>query len=493
MTKKDGFSYIEENEWYLQGTDYRMMFGFHCWVAFLKENGARSVIGCCLKNHQKAFFSKNFYQKALKPVIIRQLKNKRVIDQRYQRWELRLNKLKVIIRKLKKIDFEKGDYQMIKKLMVRLNEQNIALWSKSWLIEMTDAEGWGILKNIIKKQGYNVSENILKELAYPEKKSYLQEMELRLLRIAQRVKKEKINARKDILKMLKPIAQSYFFIKTGWGHVYTLNQQDFYKELKKIFKKDSRVIAKQIKELENYSQKVKRQKQKLIKKYKFNQVSKNLFYFFTQLAHWRDKRKKYAQIINNYSYYFAQRNAKEWRFPLELALESYGDEIKKLPQRLSKSRLKKFRQELEKRRESNAIYGVGKNGVKIITGVKARQLAKRMEKRFAKQHKEIKGNIGNCGCCRARVKIIKGDKEFFKFRAGNIIVAPMTRPEYILLMKKATGIITDEGGISCHAAIVSRELNIPCIVGTQVATQFLKDNDLVELNADKGIVKIIKR
>jgi len=492
MVEKDRFSYIEDNEWYLQGTDYRMMFGFHCWIAFLKENGAHSAIGCCLKNHQKAFFSKNFYQKALKPVISRQLKDKKTVDQFYQKWKLKLNKLKKILKKLEKIDFEKSDYQMIKKLMIRLNEQNIALWSKSWLIEMTDSEGWGLLKSIIKKQGFNISENILKELSHPEKKLYLQEMELKLLRIAQEVKKN-IKVKKDILKILKPITKSYFFIKTGWGHAYTLNQENFYQELLKLQKKDNQIIAKQIKELENYSQKVKKQKKKLIKKYKFNQASNNLFYFFTQLAYWRDQRKKYAQIINNYSYYFAQRNAKEWGLPLELALDLYINEIKKLPQRLSKSRLRKLKQKLEKRRKFNVIHGIGKNGIKIITGAKARQLAKRIENRFTKQHKEIKGNIGNCGCCRARVKIIKGDKEFFKFRAGNIIVAPMTRPEYILLMKKAAGIITDEGGVACHAAIVSRELNIPCIIGTQVATQFLKDNDLVELNADKGIVKIIKR
>ena len=60
-------------------------------------------------------------------------------------------------------------------------------------------------------------------------------------------------------------------------------------------------------------------------------------------------------------------------------------------------------------------------------------------------------------------------------------------------MKKTSAIITDEGGITCHAAIISREFNIPCVVGTHTATQSLKDGDEVEVDADAGVVKILKR
>ncbi|MBU3965123.1 hypothetical protein KKA96_01965, partial [Patescibacteria group bacterium] len=70
---------------------------------------------------------------------------------------------------------------------------------------------------------------------------------------------------------------------------------------------------------------------------------------------------------------------------------------------------------------------------------------------------------------------------------------PMTRPEHLMGMKKAGAIITDDGGITCHAAIIARELGIPCIIGTKIATKVLKDGDLAEVDADKGVVKIIKR
>ena len=68
----------------------------------------------------------------------------------------------------------------------------------------------------------------------------------------------------------------------------------------------------------------------------------------------------------------------------------------------------------------------------------------------------------------------------------------MTRPEFMPILRKAAAIVTDEGGITCHAAIVARELKIPCIIGTQIATRVLKDGDLVLVDATNGVVKKIQ-
>ncbi len=77
------------------------------------------------------------------------------------------------------------------------------------------------------------------------------------------------------------------------------------------------------------------------------------------------------------------------------------------------------------------------------------------------------------------------------FEEGSILVTSMTSPEYVFAMRKALAIITDTGGIGSHAAITSRELNKPCIVGTKVATKVLKDGDIVEIDTNKGIIKIM--
>ncbi|NQT49125.1 hypothetical protein HQ571_00345 [Candidatus Kuenenbacteria bacterium] len=75
--------------------------------------------------------------------------------------------------------------------------------------------------------------------------------------------------------------------------------------------------------------------------------------------------------------------------------------------------------------------------------------------------------------------------------ANKILVTTQTTPHFIQYLKKVKAIITDEGGITCHAAIISRELKIPCLIGTKNATEVLKDGDLVEIDADIGLVKIL--
>lgn len=75
------------------------------------------------------------------------------------------------------------------------------------------------------------------------------------------------------------------------------------------------------------------------------------------------------------------------------------------------------------------------------------------------------------------------------FHEGDILVSINSSPTYMPLIKKCGALVTDEGGMACHAAIVSRELKKPCIMGTKIATQVLKDGDFIEVDADNGIVR----
>ncbi len=94
---------------------------------------------------------------------------------------------------------------------------------------------------------------------------------------------------------------------------------------------------------------------------------------------------------------------------------------------------------------------------------------------------------------RGRVKVINNVNNLPEFKSGYILVTPMTRPQFNHFFKKSKAIITDEGGTLCHAAILGREFKIPCIIGTKIATQVLKDGDLVEMDTNKGVVRILKR
>jgi len=80
-----------------------------------------------------------------------------------------------------------------------------------------------------------------------------------------------------------------------------------------------------------------------------------------------------------------------------------------------------------------------------------------------------------------------------EMKKGEILVTGMTQPDIIIACKKAAAIITDEGGITSHAAVISREIKIPCIIGTKIATKVLHDRDFVEVDAENGIVNILER
>ncbi len=84
------------------------------------------------------------------------------------------------------------------------------------------------------------------------------------------------------------------------------------------------------------------------------------------------------------------------------------------------------------------------------------------------------------------VQLIKSVKEISKFKKGSVLVTEMTDPDWEPVMKQATAIVTDSGGRTCHAAIVSRELGIPCIVGTGKATHILKTNQTVTVSCAEG-------
>jgi phosphohistidine swiveling domain-containing protein len=103
----------------------------------------------------------------------------------------------------------------------------------------------------------------------------------------------------------------------------------------------------------------------------------------------------------------------------------------------------------------------------------------------------LSGRSGSHGQAEGKVRIVHPEKIDAEFQPGEVLVCVMTTPQHVPLMKRAAAIITDQGGILCHAAIVARELGIPCIVGTNNATSILADGDKVSVNATNGTVSII--
>lgn len=100
----------------------------------------------------------------------------------------------------------------------------------------------------------------------------------------------------------------------------------------------------------------------------------------------------------------------------------------------------------------------------------------------------LKGETASAGVYSGPVKVVRDPSELSKVQKDDILVTTMTTPDMVPAMQRAGAIITNEGGMTCHAAIVSREMGTPCIVGTEHATDLLKDGEIVTVHATRGIV-----
>lgn len=154
------------------------------------------------------------------------------------------------------------------------------------------------------------------------------------------------------------------------------------------------------------------------------------------------------------------------------------------------------KEELATRKEYGFIYIVKNGQPKVVSGkdeiqklIQTEGISGPFDK--VEEIKEFKGLGASRGKIQGVARVLEDASKIPEFKKGEIIVTYMTTMEFTPIFRKASAVITDEGGMSCHAAIVSREFKLPCIVGTKVATRAIKTGDKIEVDANKGIVKIL--
>jgi pyruvate,water dikinase len=100
----------------------------------------------------------------------------------------------------------------------------------------------------------------------------------------------------------------------------------------------------------------------------------------------------------------------------------------------------------------------------------------------------LRGLAASAGTAVGRVRVLQSPKDGHRLEAGEVLVAPMTNPDWVPTIRRAAAVVTDGGGMTCHAAIVSRELGVPCVVGARTATTLLRDGELVTVDGARGLV-----
>lgn len=157
-----------------------------------------------------------------------------------------------------------------------------------------------------------------------------------------------------------------------------------------------------------------------------------------------------------------------------------------------------------KERQTSFVFYCKNESIKLLNKEEKQAVLREFKNKDKTNLKEFKGTIANKGKVVAKVRVIipELDQDYNIFikkllqipmEEGEILVTETTSPDFVPLMKKAAGIIANQGGMNSHAAIMSRELKVPCLVATYHATEILKTGDIVELDAFEGVVKIIEK
>ena len=156
----------------------------------------------------------------------------------------------------------------------------------------------------------------------------------------------------------------------------------------------------------------------------------------------------------------------------------------------------KFDKTIVKERMKRFLFYYNYKEDKFETGTGDWSIKKEKEIFHSLKHQdevlEISGMIANKGFVRGRARVTMSISEAKHIQPGEILITSMTTPDFVTSLKKAAAIVTNEGGILCHAAVVSREFGIPCIVGTKLATKIFKTGDMIEVDGELGVVRKVQ-
>lgn len=472
--------HIKRINWYKQGGAIRLFYVFFPFYSINETIGYDRNILYQKGEVNTAFFDRDRERAKALWVMEQAKKDKRFIDCWIADWAKKNKKALVYAEKARRKPVDVWSDQELVIFVNKFSWLTVDHWKKGVLIEWTDPDGEKLLNQAVKEFGLDLTPQEIGLLTSLEKLTFSQEEFLSRVKI---IKKKK--AGRNISADLTKHAQNFHWYHNNWAYVHDFDAKYFHRLIKEDSRHFSQVVREE-KKLLQQTKKIKKAKIILAKNKRIPSELKNIFYLFTRLAEWRDLRKKMATALpNHYLYPILKRLAKENKISEALVGGLTFSEI--IGWKLSDNLIK-----ILKKRLQGSIFLCEKKGqCQWFYGDGAQALFKVLLETIRSD--VIKGVVANQGIARGKVKIIETKEDFAKMKSGDILVAQMTRPEYLPLIKKAGAIVTDEGGLTSHAAIISRELNKPCIINTQVATEVLKDGDLVEVDAERGVVKVLKK
>lgn len=308
-----------------------------------------------------------------------------------------------------------------------------------------------LMKSLLAKNKSSV--NSLEELLSSKYKSFMIKSEEALLKI----KLEKNKKKKE--KLINFYLNKFFYIEANYNKAPIINKEYVLDRARKAKKNCGNKAKKAKVDLLSWEKQI-------IELLKITEVI-------------RDKRK-HINLIGSYMMdRFLDEVITRKKINSTIAKKAFWHEYRDLMFNTDKTKAK-----LEKRNNISFVFN-GRNAMHLNYCALKSRVGK------INNFKELLGTPASSGNFVGVIRKIMSRKDFSKMKKDDVLLTTMTRPEFVPIMKKAGAIITEEGGLTCHAAIIAREMKIPCIVDIKNITEILKDDDQVEVNANKGIIKII--
>lgn len=348
-----------------------------------------------------------------------------------------------------------------------------------------------LLKNIIrekiKKFGLKRKTNdFLSILITSNKPTYRTEERIKILKLADSISEKKEKSPQISRKIAKH-HNKYCWLE--FGHLGPEhNLEHYFSEIFNLIKNNPK---KELKQMDRETKDLGNKQEQYAKELRLNALERRLFNAARDFMY----AKAYRQELLFLTYYTLHKILKEIsnRYDYKVKQLEFAtmEEITSIL--FNKKKINK--NILNKRSQHCIVFAHGDKVKKVIADPEAAS--------FISKYCEIEDIIGSIttvegitaylGFASGIVKIVDSIKDIDKVKEGDILISVQTTPKLLPAMRKAAGFVTDIGGITSHAAIVAREMGKPCIIGTKIATRVFKDNDLVEVDADKGIVRKIDK
>lgn len=299
------------------------------------------------------------------------------------------------------------------------------------------------------KEASDLSSDEIAHLVLPNKPSYIQEADNYLLET----------------KNIDGFIQKYYWIDNNYSQTKVLSKEDVEKRLANI-----KPIPLSDQNISNS---------------KLDSESERLVQLLKNFATYQDNRKRNILVYLHYLEILLKEIGKRASISLSVIRDTFPHEIKDI---LGGKITEEF---INRRREKCFVVWKEKaEKPEILIGEEAKEWEQILAPKTNKSQ-IIKGNCASRGKVTGKVRILLNASENDKLEDGEVLVTFMTSPDFMSAVRRCAAIVTNLGGITSHAAIISRELGIPCVVGTKKATEVLKTGDMVEVDADKGEIRIL--